>query len=295
MANSSIGYRHKTSLAHVFIHAAVIPICIFAMIPLVLIVSSSFTDEKTLTLYGYQLFPLRFSMSAYEFLWRDPEQLLYSYGVSLLVTAVGSSVGLLVMSLLAYAISRKDFRLRNLIALFVFFTMLFNGGLVPYYILMTQTLHLKNTVFALILPYLVVPFFVLLLRTYFASIPRDLIDAAKMDGANEWRIFFQIVAPLSTPALATVLLFSMLLYWNDLYQSLLFIESQRMYPLQFLLYKLIYDVQLLQEMAVAQGTPVPHQSVRMAMAVIAIGPVLFAFLFVQKYFIRGITLGGIKE
>ena len=264
------------------------------MIPLLLIVAASFTDEKSLSLTGYQLIPAKFSIEAYRFLWKQPEQLLYSYGISIFVTAVGSMASLLIMSLLAYAISRRDFALRRVISFYVFLTMLFNGGLVPYYILMTQTLHIKNTLLALILPYLVVPFFVLLLRTYFAGLPRDLIDAAKVDGASEWRIFFQIVVPLSLPALATVGLFSVLLYWNDLWQALLFIDQQRMYPLQFLLYKLIHDVQMLQEMAVAQGMPVPHQSVRMAMAVMAIGPVLFAFLFIQRYFIRGITLGGLK-
>ncbi len=288
------GQRSQTQIVRGWIHAILIPLCIISMIPLLLIVSASFTDEKTIARTGYQLWPAQFSTYAYEFLWKQPEQLLYSYGVSIFVTVVGSALSLLIMSMLAYAISRRDFALRNIITFYVFFTMLFSGGLVPYYILVTRTLQIKNNLLVLILPYLVTPFFVLLLRTYFASLPRDLIDAAKVDGASEWRVFFRIVVPLSTPALATVGLFSILLYWNDLWQALLFIDSQRMYPLQYLLYKLIHDVQMMQEMAVAQGTPVPHQSVRMAMAVIAIGPVLFAFLFVQKYFIRGITLGGLK-
>jgi putative aldouronate transport system permease protein len=148
----------------------------------------------------------------------------------------------------------------------------------------------------LILPPLTIPFFVLLLRTYFSSLPRELIEAAKLDGASEWRIFFQIVVPLSTPALATVGLFSLLFYWNDLYLSLLFINKPELYNLQYLLYKIIANIQVLQEGFVAQGTGVrpPLQSVRMAMAVLAMGPVLFAFLFVQQYFVKGITLGGIK-
>lgn len=294
MRTFHLGNKAKTRLWYATIHAIVIPICIAAMIPLLLIVSASFTEEKTLATYGYRLTPLKFSTYAYEFLFREPEQLLYSYSVSIFVTVVGSSLSLLIMAMLAYAVSRKDFKLRNVIAFYVFFTILFNGGLVPYYILMTQTLHLKNSIFALILPYLVMPFYVLLLRTYFASLPRELIDAAKIDGASEWRIFFQIVVPLSTPALATVLLFSMLLYWNDMYQALLFIDEQRMYPLQYLLFRLIHNIQMLQELAAGQSAPVPAQSVRMAMAVAAMGPVLFAFLFVQKYFIRGITLGGLK-
>jgi putative aldouronate transport system permease protein len=159
---------------------------------------------------------------------------------------------------------------------------------------MSRVLHLKDTIWVLILPYLVTPFYVLLLRTYFSTLPRDLFDAARVDGAGELRIFFQIVVPLSTPALATVALFTMLQYWNDMYQALLFIENQRLYPLQFTLYKLLVNTQMLNDLAVRSGQPVPHSSVTMAMAVIAIGPVILAFLFVQKYFVRGMTLGSIK-
>ena len=172
--------------------------------------------------------------------------------------------------------------------------MLFNGGFVPYYINMSRVLHVKDTLWALILPYLVSPFYVLLLRTYFSGLPHDLFDAAKVDGAGEWRIFFQIVVPLSTPALATVGLFTMLQYWNDMYQALLFIENQRLNPLQYTLYRLLVNTQMLNDLAVQAGQPVPHLSVTMAMAVIAIGPIVFAFLFVQKYFVRGITLGSLK-
>ncbi len=286
--------KRKTRLGHTAIHVIAIFVCLLALLPLLLILSASFTDEKTLAQYGYQLIPIKFSTYAYQFLMNDPEQLIRAYGVSLTVTFVGTGLSLLIMSMLAYAMSRRDFKLRHVLAFFVFFTLLFNGGLVPYYILMTQTLHLKNNLLALILPYLVMPFFVLLLRTYFASLPRELIDAAKMDGASEWRIFFQIVVPLSTPALATVGLFSILLYWNDFYQALLFIDNQKLYPLQYFLYNLAQNVEILQENQTSQGVPIPYQSVRMAMAVLAIGPIAFAFLFVQRYFVRGITLGGLK-
>jgi putative aldouronate transport system permease protein len=198
------------------------------------------------------------------------------------------------MSLLAFALSRKELKLRNVLTFIVFFTMLFNGGLVPYYINMSRVLGVKDTLWALILPYLVTPFNVLLLRTYFAGLPRDLFDAARVDGASEWRIFFRIVVPLSTPALATVGLFTMLQYWNDMYQALLFIENQHLYPLQYTLYKLLVNTQMLNELTVQTGAPVPHLSVTMAMAVIAIAPVTLCFLWAQKYFVRGITLGSLK-
>jgi putative aldouronate transport system permease protein len=291
---SALDYRKRTRNIHRLILVFVGVVCVIWMIPLVMIVSGSLTEESTLVNDGYQIIPPKFSLEAYRWLWNDPSMLIQSYGVTIIVTLVGTVVGVLVMSMLAYALSRRDFKLRTLITFIVFFTMLFNGGLVPYYINMSRVLGVKDTLWALILPYLVSPFYVLLLRTYFSGLPRDLFDAARVDGAGEWRIFFRIVVPLSTPALATVGLFTMLQYWNDMYQALLFIENQNLYPLQFTLYKLLVNTQMLNELTVQSGTPVPHTSVTMAMAVIAIGPVVFAFLFVQKYFVRGITLGSIK-
>lgn len=290
----ALGYKARIALMHNLILVIVGIICVIWVIPLLLIVSGSFTEEATLVNRGYQIIPLKFSLEAYRWLWNDPSILVNSYGVSIVVTLIGTSASLLIMSMLAYTLSRKDFKLRTMVTFIVFFTMLFNGGLVPYYINMSRVLQLKDTLWAMILPYLVSPFYVLLLRTYFSSLPRDLFDAARVDGANEWRIFFQIAVPLSTPALATVGLFVMLQYWNDMYQALLFIENQRLFPLQFTLYRLLVNTQMLNELTVQTGQPVPHLSVTMAMAVAAIVPVIVAFLFVQKYFVRGITLGSIK-
>jgi len=287
-------YTTRTKLIRRLILLFIGVICVIWMIPLVMIVSGSFTEEATLVNSGYQLIPSKFSLEAYEWLWNDPSLLINAYTVSIVVTAIGTLVGVLFMSMLAYALSRRELKLRTVITFIVFFTMLFNGGLVPYYINMSRVLGVKDSLWALILPYLVSPFYVLLLRTYFSGLPRDLFDAAKVDGAGEWRIFFRIVVPLSTPALATVGLFTMLGYWNDMYQALLFIENQRLYPLQFTLYRLLVNTQMLNDLAMQTGQPVPHLSVTMAMAVVAIGPVVFAFLFVQKYFVRGITLGSIK-
>jgi putative aldouronate transport system permease protein len=286
--------KARTKIIHRLILAGIGVVCVLWLIPLIMILSASFTEEATLINTGYQPIPPKFSLEAYRWLWNDPSMLLNSYGISILVTAVGTVIGVLVMSLLAYVLSQRDFKLRTVLTFIVFFTMLFNGGLVPYYINMSRVLHVKDSLWALILPYLVTPFYVLLLRTYFSAMPKDLSDAARVDGAGEWRIFFQIVVPLSTPALATVGLFTMLQYWNDMYQALLFIENQHLYPLQFTLYKLLVNTQMLNELTVQTGAPVPHLSVTMAMAVIAIGPVVFAFLFVQKYFVRGITLGSLK-
>ncbi len=290
----SLNYKTHTKVVHTLILVFIGVISLTWLVPLLLIVSASFTEEATLVNSGYELIPPKFSLEAYQWLGNDPSMLVNSYGVSIVVTAVGTVVGVIFMALLAYVLSQRNFKLRSVLTFIVFFTMLFNGGLVPYYINMSRVLGVKDSLWALILPYLVSPFFVLLLRTYFSTLPRDLFDAARLDGAGEWRIFFQIVVPLSTPALATVGLFTMLQYWNDMYQALLFIENQRLYPLQFTLYRLLVNTQMLNELTVQTGAPVPHLSVTMAMAVIAIVPVFFAFLFVQKYFVRGITLGSIK-
>lgn len=289
-----LNQRQRRVVGHGLIHMLMTMVSAACLTPLLIIVAASFTDEAALVNDGFRLIPSKWSLYAYQFLLNDPNQILRAYGVSVFVTFVGTSLSLLLMSLLGYAMSRKDFPLRRVISVFVFFPLLFNAGLVPFYILMTRTLQLKDNMLALILPPLVLPFLTLLLRTYFAALPRELIEAAKLDGAGEWRIFFRIVVPLSTPALATVGLFSLLFYWNDLYLSLLFINDPRLFNLQYLLFKIISNLQILESSFVQSGNKPPLQSVRMAMAVFAMGPMLFAFLFVQKYFIRGITLGSLK-
>ncbi len=291
---SGAAFKRRRSMTHAMIHGALVATCLVCIVPLWLIISASFTDEQALVERGFRLIPAKFSTEAYRFLLADPAQILRAYSVSVLVTFSGAMVSLFLMSMLAYALSRRDFSLRKVLALFVFFPILFNAGTLPFYILMVRQLGLKDNLLALVLPPLVLPFFVLLLRTFFSNIPRELIEAAKLDGASEWLIYFRVVVPLSTPALATVGLFSLLFYWNDLYLSLLFINDKSLYNLQYLLYQIIANIQLLEEGFAGQGLKPPLQSVRMAMAVLAMGPVLFAFMFVQRYFIKGITLGGLK-
>jgi len=290
----AIGHKTQTRIVHITILTVIGIVCVIWVIPLILIFSGSITQESTLINSGYQLIPPKVDFAAYRWLANDPSLLLDAYAVTIFVTFVGTAVSLLIMSMLAFTLARKTFKLRSIFTFFVFFTILFNGGLVPYFINITRVLGLRDSIWVLILPYLVTPFFVLLLRTYFAALPKDLFDAARVDGAGEWRIFFRIAVPLSTPALATVGLFTMLQYWNDMYQALLFIENQKLYPLQFTLYRLIVNSQTLSDLQVTTGQPVPSSSVTMAMAVLAIAPVTIAFLFVQKYFVRGITLGSLK-
>ena len=261
---------------------------------MLVIVSISLSDERALAIQGYSLLPRGFSTFAYEYILRQPGQILRAYFVTAIVTALGTMGGLLLCSLLAYPLSRRDYKLRGPLSFYVFFTLLFSGGMVPFYILITRYLGLKDNLLALILPYMVTAWYVLILRTSFAQLPVELLDAARIDGAGEWRIFFQIVLPLSKPALATVGLFFILRYWNDWFLALLFMNKPDFYPLQYLLYVLMANINFMASNPQTTGMPIPTQSARMAMAVLAFGPALFSFLLLQKYFVRGITIGGLK-
>lgn len=287
-------YRFRATLGKVAVHAILILIGLTCLIPLVLVVSISLSDELLLATEGYQLLPVGFTTFAYEYILQQPSQILRSYLVTGFVTALGTVFGLLICSLLAWPLARKDFRLRGPLSFYVFFTLLFNGGMVPFYILVTRYLGLKDNIFVLILPYLVTAWYVLIIRTSFTQLPTELLDAARIDGAGEWRIFFQLVVPLSKPVLATIGLFFVLRYWNDWFLALLFIDNSTLYPLQYLLYVLMANINFMAANTQTTGMAIPTLSARMAMAVLAFGPALFTFLLLQKYFVRGITIGGLK-
>lgn len=285
--------RLKTALLYLMLSG----FALACLVPLLLVVASSLTSERSLAEGGYRLWPAEISLSAYAYIFRNAEQLLTSYGVTVLITVAGTLLSLLVCSLLAYPMSRRDFRFRNGLSFYVFFTMLFNGGLIPNYILVTQVLHLKDSIWALILTHVVNGFFVLLLRTFFATIPDALIESAKLEGAGEFRIFFRIAAPLSKPALATVGLFFSLIYWNDWFQALLYIDNRSLLPLQYLLMMMMNSIDAIASdpNLSAYSEQVPTETVRMAMAVLAVGPMAAVYLYFQKFFVRGITVGAIKS
>lgn len=272
------------------------------ILPMILIISVSFTDERTILLDGYRFIPESFSTTAYQFLLSDWGKIVRAYGVSIFVTIVGTVGGVILMAMFAYPISRPDFPHRNFFAFFMFFTLLFNGGLVPTYLVYVQLLGLKDSVWALILPYTIQAFFVLIMRTFFAQLPSSIIESAKIDGASEFRIFFKIVLPLSLPVLATVAMFMTLLYWNDWFLSLIYITDDNMVTLQYLMYKTMLNIQYLatnvqaqQGIAQAGGIiELPTESVRMAMAVVGIGPIFLAYPFFQRYFVKGLTVGAVK-
>jgi putative aldouronate transport system permease protein len=292
--------RHRAGamIASALVNLALLLLAIACVIPLLMIVSGSFSTESAINRHGYTLIPVEFSTLAYQFILRDPTQILRAYAVTAFVTAAGTIAGLIITAMLAYAISRRSFNARRPLSFYVFFTLLFNGGLIPFYLFMVQTMQLKNSLLALILPLLVNGWNVLILRTHFANLPEELLDAARIDGANEWRIFFQVVVPISTPVLATVSLFMMLGYWNDWWLSLLFIDSPQLYSIQYLLYNIQASLQAIQSdprvLQALGNIELPAQTARMAMAVIAIGPIAFVYLFLQRYLVRGIMIGSIK-
>ena len=292
-------YRRSRLTGQVWINGLLMAVSVAFLLPMLLVISSSFSDETALAQQGYSLLPQQFSTAAYQFIIRDPWRIISAYSVTISVTVIGTVAALLIMSLLAYPLSRPDFPYRRPLSFFVIFSMLFNGGLVPTYIVIAQILGLKDKPPVLILPYLVVPWFVFLLRSYFLTLPRELLEAARIDGASEWRIFFQLVIPLSTPALATVGLFCMLMFWNDLWLPLLYINNPKLFSLQYLLYSVMRNAEYLTSGAASASglttsVQIPTQTMRMAMVVLAIGPIIVIFLALQRYFVRGLLVGSLK-
>lgn len=289
----------KKTLPQMIIHFVFILFSLACIIPLVSIISISLSNETDIIKNGYSLFPRVFDISAYAYVLYEPIQIINAFKVSIIVSILGTFISLIVTAGIAYTLSRHDYKFKNPLSFYVFFTMMFNGGLVPTYILISNYLHLKNTIWILILPYVAAPFFILLLRTFMQKIPYDIIESCMMDGASEFRIFFQIILPLAKPGLATVALFTILQYWNDWFLSLLYIEKESLVPLQYMLYRMMNNIAFLTSSSnhmppgLKNGV-IPSESARMAMAILAAGPMLAVFPFFQKYFVRGLTVGAVK-
>ncbi len=271
------------------------------LLPIILIVLASFTAETALIRNGYSFFPEEFSLDAYYYIVKQGAVITRAYGVSFFVTIAGTAASVLITAMLAYPMSRKSFKYRNVLAFFVFFTMLFNGGIVPSYIMWTRFFHIKNTIWALLIPnYLVTAFNVILVKNFYANnVPDALVEAAQIDGAGELTIFYKIMIPLARPVVATVGLFTGLCYWNDWTNGLYYVDNEKLYSIQLLLIKIMNNIQGLKanSNAAMLGTgavDLPSTSVRMAMALIGILPILAVYPFIQKHLIRGIVVGAVK-
>ncbi len=269
-------------------------ICLF---PFLLMITSSFMTEKEIVSEGFKLIPDEISFSAYQFLMENSQKLIDAYAINLINVIVGTTLGLFFMSMAGYVLCRKDFKYRNQISFFIYFTTLFSGGLIPTYMLMVNGLGLKDSIWAMILPGLMTPWSIFLMRNFMKAVPDSLYESAAMDGAGDFRIYWQIFLPLAKPALATIGLFLTLAYWNEWYNAMLYIQTPSKYPLQYFLQQIISkaNVQLLvQQGAVINTADMPSESIKMATAVVATGPIILVYPFVQKYFVSGITVGAVK-
>lgn len=266
--------------------------------PLLLVLAGSLSNETDILTYGFNLIPKKISFTAYDFVIGNGREVVRAYLYTIFATVTGTLVGLLLTASLAYPISRKDFKYRNKFAFFVYFTMLFNGGLVPMYLVYTQLIPLKDNILALVLPNMIGAFNILLMRTFFVqNIPDAVVESAEIDGASIYRIFFTMVLPLSKPVLATVALFSAISYWNDFFRNMLFINDGSISNLQYLLYRITQQIQIMNqnpELSMRLGGSIPDETARMAMVIVTIGPIIFLYPFVQKYFIKGLVVGAVK-
>jgi len=276
-------------------------LAVFALLPIILIAIASVTDENVLVSTGYTFLPSKLSLDSYYYMVKQSQMIMRSYGVTISVTLLGTLGSVLLTTTLAYPLARPDFKYRNLLAFFVFFTMLFNGGVVSSYIMWTRVFSIKNTIWAMVVPnYLVTAFNVFLVRNYYVnSIPHALVESAQIDGAGELQIFFKIMLPLAIPTVATISLFTGILYWNDWVNGLYYISDSQLFGLQNLLIRIMNNIQFLKvssnsALLGTQNVDLPGASVRMAMAMIGILPIMILFPFVQKYFIKGVVLGAIK-
>jgi putative aldouronate transport system permease protein len=286
--------------ARIAVHTILMLFAALCIIPLWGIITVSFSSESDIVRHGYEFFPRTFDLLGYKYVLTNPTMILNSYSVSAGLTLVGTALSLILTAGLSYALSRPDYKFRNAVSFYIFFTMLFSGGLVPWYMLISRYMNLKSTFWVLVLPYLILPWFVLILRTFMQKIPAEILESCMIDGAGEYRIFVQIILPLSKPGLATVGLFILLRYWNDWWLAMLFIEKESLIPLQYMLYRMMNNIAFLtsssnQMPPGLKGTiSLPKESARMAMAVLAAGPMLLVFPFFQKYFVKGLTVGAVK-
>lgn len=299
--NNKIKLGGDVIALNILTYSFTIIMALLCLFPFVMVIAGSLSSEEAVVENGFSILIQDFSVESYKTIFLDPNVVVRAFLNTTGLTIIGTVAGLLVQTMTAYALSRKDFTWKSQFTFFFYFTTLFSGGLVPYYILMTDTLDLGNTYWALFLPLLFNVMHVFILRANMQSIPDALIDAAKIDGASEIRILFQIIWPLITPALATIALFIGIGYWNDWYNAMLFVSDKELYPLQYFLYEQVNNIEgykrLIANNASAgaiSAVNLPAQTLKMALTVVVTGPIILVFPFIQKYFVQGLTIGSVK-
>ncbi len=270
---------------------------ILCLMPFILVISGSFTSNEAILRSGFGLIPSEFSWEAYAYAFRKPEEILNAYKVTIIVTLTGTAVSVYLSSMSGYVLTRPEYRHRNKVAFFFFFTTIFSGGLVPWYVLCVKYLHFKEMPYmALILPMLMNFFYIVILRSFISNIPESIIDSARIDGAGDYCIYRKFIIPMSKAAIATVVLFTAMGYWNDYFNPMLFVTKAKYHPLQYYLYQIISKMQSInsQMMNSAGSMEYPSEAFKMAMTVIATGPIVLVYPFIQKYLVKGVTVGAVK-
>jgi putative aldouronate transport system permease protein len=274
----------------------VLALTVICLVPFWLMVSGSFTENAAILRDGYRFWPSVPSIEAYRLVFRVPDIIFRAYFVTICLTLAGTLISLFITSMTAYVLHRKDFRYRNVFSFFFYLTTLFSGGLIPFYLLMLS-LGMRNSYLALLFPLMLSVFNIIVMRTFFSTLPSEIGESGKIDGAKDFAIYYRLYLPMAVPGLATIGLFTALVYWNDWYNALLFINKPRMYPLQFQLYSIISQANFARTVAQRTGrqiSNVPTEALKLAMACITIGPVVMFFPFIQRYFIKGLTIGAVK-
>ncbi|WP_028560784.1 carbohydrate ABC transporter permease [Paenibacillus pinihumi] len=289
----------KNSLSQWIIIVLISLFSVSCLLPFIMVISGSLSTEQDIVQHGYSLFPKTVTFDSYKILFLGSNRIVDAYGISIFVTVVGTALSLFVTAMGGYVMARRSFKYRNILSVYVIITMLFNGGLVPWYIICVRYLDLKDTLWALILPMLANAFNMFLIRNFMLSIPEDLHESAKMDGAGEFTIFYRLICPLALPVLATVGLFVSLNYWNDWFLGLMFVDKQELQPLQLLLRTLVSNVEFLRSSSNAAAmqrisAQIPSESMKMALTVVTIGPIVFLYPFVQRFFVKGLMVGAVK-
>ncbi|MCI6267587.1 MAG: carbohydrate ABC transporter permease [Clostridiales bacterium] len=285
---------------NVLAYTFIVLITVLCLLPFWLVVIGSVTDESEIFVRGFSLWPEKFSVEAYKLAFKYPDRIFRAYGITVSITAIGTFVSLLITAMCGYALQRDEFRSRGFFTMFIFFTMLFNGGLVPWYLLITNYLKLKDTYMVMILTLLVNVYHIILMKNFMKTVPKALVEAARIDGGGEFYIFFRIILPLVKPALASIGMFTALGYWNEWRTGMLFLQSSELFPLQYYLYRLLNSVEFLKNATADMGASLtnisfPSESLKMAMTVIATGPIVLLYPMLQKYFVKGITIGAVKD
>ena len=295
---TKIKMGRSTVFVRIVSYLVVTLFALICLLPFILMISASFSTESVINKEGFGLLPKEFTIAAYSWVFRYPKMLMGSYAVTILMTVGGTVVGLFIIAMTGYALQRKDFAFRNGISFFIYFTTLFSAGMAPTFIWVSRYLNLKGNYMAVFLQLLMTPWLIILMKNFAKSVPHEITESGKIDGAGDFKIFISLVLPMLKPALATVGLFLALGYWNEWYNSMLYLGSAVTYkPLQYYLYNIINQASALKSSVAGANVSVsslPSNTLKMATAVVATGPIIFLYPFVQKYFISGITVGAVK-